>query len=268
MAQQILKSGGSVLYVDLESNAKKMAERLQVLGVTVKEAENFIYATPEVKPTPSEVAALLTVAATAELVVIDSTGEALSIEGKDPNADNEVAEWFRRIPSAIAKCGPAVVTLDHVPKSDSGSLWPIGSQRKRAAVSGAAYRQSVGDHPFSKARQGFAELVCAKDREGNYARSQKVAELCYVPGEGFTLQLTPEKKEDSEDDKRAKEILDLLEKMGTVPIGTVTGSGGKMADEKRNIVSKLIATGHVQLTKNGNSKLLTRTRLPYVTEAG
>lgn len=120
------------------------------------------------------------IAVGASLVVIDSTGESLSIEGANPNADEDIAAWFRAVPKRIAKLGPAVLVLDHMPKSSDSDLWPIGSQRKRAAIDGAQYLQEVLV-PFSREKAGAARLVCAKDRHGTYARAQRVAELHVTP---------------------------------------------------------------------------------------
>lgn len=55
--------------------------------------------------------------------------------------------------------------LDHMVKSDDGGLWPIGSQRKRAAITGAQYVAEVAV-PFSKTADGMVALKVAKDRHG------------------------------------------------------------------------------------------------------
>lgn len=78
------------------------------------------------------------------------------------------------------QAGPAVVVLDHVIKSDDGGLWPIGSQRKRAAITGAQYMQRTVK-AFSKDEAGRAVLTCAKDRHGCYRAGQRVAELHVTP---------------------------------------------------------------------------------------
>lgn len=120
------------------------------------------------------------------------------MDGAKPDDDDDTARWFRRLPTAIAKLGPAVVVLDHVVKADDGGLWPIGSQRKRAAISGAQYMQTVV-RPFARDRAGAAKLVCAKDRHGNYRPGQKVAELTVTPtGTGVYLALNaPAERDDA-----------------------------------------------------------------------
>ena len=132
------------------------------------------------------------------LVVVDSTGEGLALEGANPNADEEVAAWFLRVPRRLSlvtyddQPGPAVVVLDHVTKADDGGLWPIGSQRKRAAISGAQYMQRLVK-PFDRDTAGHALLVCAKDRHGNYRTGQRVAELHVTPGPSITLDAVAER---------------------------------------------------------------------------
>src|SRR5690606_21078951 len=105
----------------------------------------------------------------------------------------EVARWFKTWPRRIARhhCAPAVVVLDHLAKAGDTGLWPIGSQRKRAAIDGAQYIQRVGrGRGFSRKRAGSATLTCAKDRGGHYQAGQKVAELVVTPDpDGGTLSL-------------------------------------------------------------------------------
>lgn len=105
------------------------------------------------------------------IVVIDSTGEAMAAGGVDSNADREVAQWFvlakrfGRLPGR-----PAVLVLDHVPKStEAPSSYAIGSQRKRAAVTGASYRVDTIKEP-AKGKDGKLKLTVAKDRLGNRAK--------------------------------------------------------------------------------------------------
>lgn len=196
-AQQIA-TGGHVLYVDLEDDAVGIVGRLLDLGADPAHlagpGRRFHYLHPQ--EAFGIVAAELVRAVLARhrpsLVVIDSTGESMALEGAKPNDDDDTARWFRKLPTAIAHTGPAVLVLDHVVKADEGGLWPIGSQRKRAAISGAQYMQTTV-RPFDKGTAGMAKLVCAKDRHGNYRPGQKVAELHVTPDDvaGVVLTLRP-----------------------------------------------------------------------------
>ncbi len=189
---QEVAAGRHVVYVDLEDDAVGIVSRLLDLGAAPADVlARFHYVRPDEAHRTAAHRRLLSlleeVAPT--LVVIDSTGESLALDGMKPNDDDDVARWFRSLPGPLARMGPAVVVLDHVVKADDGGLWPIGSQRKRAAVSGAQYMQLVV-RPFAKGQRGAAKLVCAKDRHGTYRQGEKVAELLVEPdGDRLTFTL-------------------------------------------------------------------------------
>jgi hypothetical protein len=176
-AQQ-LKAGQSTIYIDYEDTAQGVLERLvRTFRVRPKIIrERFIYISPTGRFAPDAVRRQVE-RLSPSLVVFDSTGESLAMDGFGPNNDEDVAAWFQQAPRFVAELGPAVLLLDHNPKfSEGDSLWPIGSQRKRSAITGAQYLQKVVT-PFSKQQSGRSRIVCAKDRLGNYAEGETVAEL-------------------------------------------------------------------------------------------
>ncbi|GAB2480504.1 hypothetical protein GCM10027030_13150 [Luteococcus sediminum] len=122
-------------------------------------------------------------------MVIDSIGESLALDGKNPNADEEVSLWFRQgfanMAAEFETC--AVVIIDHLPKNSDGRF-SIGSQRKRSALKGAQYRQEMVN-PFSRDEVGYAKLVVTKDREGTAASGTTVAELMVNTAIGGTIEL-------------------------------------------------------------------------------
>lgn len=266
ITMQLLVAGKKVLYIDFESNKRKIVQRLVTLGFKEEHLKLFTYKRPDLAIDDEQLSALLMQTARTEFVVIDSTGEALSIESKDPNADDKVAEWFRRMPGAIAQTGPAVLTLDHVPKSsDDSSLWAVGSHRKRAAVSGTAYRQNMRkDHPFSKDVTGWAELRCAKDRDGSYGAGEIVAETHYEAGIGFSI-IAPLKSTKPTPDEEAKmKIVELLQKSGPKNKEQLR-TELKMSPNKLNqLTSELVATDHIEVSKVGRETLCTF-KNPYAT---
>jgi hypothetical protein len=112
-----------------------------------------------------------------ELTIIDSTGEAVSMDGINPNADDEIAAWFRKLPRRLTRAGSTVLLLDHVPKSNEASKrFAIGSQRKLAAIDGASYRVDVTTPP-AKGQEGKLRLTVAKDRHGTYRHGTTVAAI-------------------------------------------------------------------------------------------
>lgn len=110
------------------------------------------------------------------LVVVDSTGEAMSVDGTKPNDDDDVARWNRRFPRFMANLGPAVVLVDHLPKANGGALFAIGSQRKRAAITGAVFLVEATAE-FGIARCGRSKLTTAKDRCGTHVRGARAADF-------------------------------------------------------------------------------------------
>lgn len=182
-----LADGNSAVYIDLEDSAYGVLGRLIDLGVdpaVIADASRFAYVHPDeafrddVRTDLWDLLALMK----PTLVVLDSTGESMSLEGVDPNSDDGVAAWFQRVATAIARRGPAVLLLDHLPKSDSSAASPIGSQRKRAAISGVQMIQTVSrGMNFAKGRAGEAQLRCTKDRHGHFVTGEKVLSLTVNP---------------------------------------------------------------------------------------
>lgn len=182
-----LNAGKYVAYFDLEDHAGSMAHRMMSLGVSAEALiERFLYVSPT-GPWGSHAADYWVAQVQQRQIsvcVVDSTGEALSVDGKNPDKDPEVAEWFRKMPRRIARAGACVVLIDHVPKSDEASKrFAIGSQRKLAAVDGAAYRVDVRVAP-AKGVEGFLGLSVAKDRHGNYQHGSKVADVSIQDDDG------------------------------------------------------------------------------------
>jgi hypothetical protein len=112
-----------------------------------------------------------------DIVVIDSVGESLAVEGLPPNDDDAVTLWFRGLARPIARSGAAVVGLDHVTKStEHRGMWAIGSQRKLAAIDGAAYGVESKVAP-TKTKDGKLSIVCSKDRHGTHQHGHLVANV-------------------------------------------------------------------------------------------
>lgn len=174
---ETVRSGERALMIDYEDTPAGIAERLVLLGLRDEEIARVDYR----NPTTGLLLGLEYIAQQLELgayalVVLDSTGEAMASGSVNPNADEEVAMWFRRVRELTRlPGGPAVVVLDHVPKDkDAPTSYAIGSQRKRAAVTGASYRVDTLKEP-AKGRDGKLRLTVAKDRPGNRAKGTTAA---------------------------------------------------------------------------------------------
>lgn len=187
---QELEAGEHVVYVDLEDSPADVMARLLALSVAPEAIRKaFHYVQPEEAFHGASESFLAMIDSLApSLVVIDSTGEGLALEGAKPNADEDVTEWFARVPKRIARRGPGVLLLDHMTKAGDNNLWPIGSQRKRAAITGAQYLlESVT--PFSRSQGGASRMTCAKDRPGTFTRGERVAIMQVTPMDAGAVDL-------------------------------------------------------------------------------
>lgn len=188
-AAQEMRAGSTVIFLDFEDTPAGVLGRLLALGVTPESiTARFVYVRPDSTFTDAARDNLLALVRTLSpsLIVVDSVGEAMALDGLKQNDDDAVAGWMRRLPRSVASLGPAVLLLDHVVKAEGErGLWAIGSQRKRAAIDGAAYVIEVRERDgFSAERAGRARLICAKDRHGTFHRGQHVADMRVIPHSG------------------------------------------------------------------------------------
>lgn len=190
---EVLLDGGTAGYVDLEDHPRSIVDRLRALGVpkaTIR--ARFVYWRPDRAAGPDALERIdrLIVEREIRVLVIDSVGEAMALQGLKQNDDDEVARWFRRVPKRWASLGPAVILVDHVPKDPDGpKLFAIGSQRKRAAVDGVQWRVDQV-RSFAKGKPGALTLTCGKDRNGGFAHHLVHAEIAVDPSEdGKVVQM-------------------------------------------------------------------------------
>lgn len=181
---QLLADGETVLYLDWEATAAELAARLTSLDVAPQAInEAFLHIAPEQRWSTGAATHLAAIIDEHHptVAVIDSTGEAMASDGVNPDKDDETARWHRELPAFLTRRGVTVVLVDHIPKNNDGRapLHAIGSQRKRAAISGAAYMVEAAVSP-AKGQEGHLKLICAKDRHGTYARGALVADVDLV----------------------------------------------------------------------------------------
>lgn len=183
---QAIWAGHGAVFIDLEDSPASVAERMMLLGVTRNELyTRFAYVRPSDPSAHGSTDELTHIETTitaigARIVVIDSLGEAMSLDAVKPNEDDAVAWWHLRVARRLAALGPAVILLDHIVKSrDAPELFAIGSQRKRAAIDGHAIRVDLLE-PFSRDKGGRLKLTSAKDRHGTFSRGQVVGEMTFA----------------------------------------------------------------------------------------
>jgi AAA domain len=260
---QELGEGHHVMWIDYEDNEIGTVGRLLDLGATSEQIKTqFHYFTP------SEPFGLVAKAAFAEivtqldsritLVVIDSVGEAMSIDGTKPNDDDSVAKWMRTVCRWIADLGPGVAFIDHTPKHRDNPLFPAGSFRKRAAVTGSAFLvESI--RAFGIGREGRSKLTCAKDRLGNYVRGQKVAEFI-LDGTAIphTFEIVPpENAGDNQDGFRPTRLMEkvsrFLEVHPHASKGEIDAAKLGRAEYVRQATDLLIAEAYIKAEQDGRA---------------
>ena len=197
-----LVAGHDVILLDLEDTVSSILGRLALLRVSEEAIkEHLIYLRPTDASTEADVTALVTMIATrgVTLVVVDSLGEAFSLDGVNEDRDNEVGPWLRSRIRPLADAGAALLLVDHATKAADNPLHPSGSKRKRAAIGGASYLVTA-DVPLVKDDGGVLRLTCAKDRHGNYRRGQAVSRLIMNIFDGVTavrFDVPPESRPDA-----------------------------------------------------------------------
>lgn len=267
MIVETIQAGGSGALIDYEDTASACVHRLTLLGLTHNEIRsNFTYVRPDGPlVTKSGKVATRTIEQLAglgaDLVVIDSVGESLAVEGLPPNDDDAVTQWFRRLPRMLARTGAAVVGLDHVTKSkDDRGLWAIGSQRKLAAIDGAAYGVNVKVAP-TKTKDGKLTVTCAKDRHGAHQAGQLVANVAIDNvAEGVRVTLSaPEGK--FRPTHYMEQVSRFLEEIPCASQRGIVDSVVGRASHIRTAIECLVEEGYVKcdVTKRGNQYQLITT---------
>jgi hypothetical protein len=213
------RAGHHVLYLDAESTALAMAERLKALGAEPPDVAQLHYHVVGGPLRDAEQAWLCRQVEdlVVRLVVVDSLGEVLAACGVDMNSDAETAKALADIFRPLGRLGACVLLLDHVVKNPEGrGRWAIGSQRKLAAIDGTAYSLEVMQ-PWARGASGSARLVIAKDRRGWVGPIGKTAadvRFDAWPDGGLCVSLAPPKADDAPLPGTVAHVVGALESAG------------------------------------------------------
>lgn len=207
---EAVTAGRTAIYIDWEDHPANVIGRMLMLGVAPDAlAANFKYVSPDGPATTHTVSWLESLAhdCDPQVVVIDSVGESMGSQGTDQNADNQVTQWFNAIPRPLATNSAAVIIVDHVVKdTERRGLWASGSQRKRAAVDGAAYMVEA-DPPPAKGVAGTLKLRTAKDRNGTYQTNTIAANIEVDATDGTTVAMTVDAPTHKQQDTRPLTVM-------------------------------------------------------------
>jgi hypothetical protein len=168
-AVEALNAGRKAVFVDLDHNGvSEVVSRLLMLGARKEDLGNldrFRYCEPE-----DGDQLVLTVADLRRwrpaVAIVDSIGELLPILGLSSNSPDDYTSANRRVLSALATCGAAVIAVDHLPKDDTArEKGQTGTLAKRRTVNGITLRVTVAE-PFAPGHGGAASMTVTKDRPG------------------------------------------------------------------------------------------------------
>jgi hypothetical protein len=192
---QALLAGLVVVFIDYEDSPRAVVQRLRALGVPDDViAARFVYIQPGEPIAAGETNLDAALARGPSLVVLDGVTEAMTVEGLSLKDNGEVAQFYSRTPRRIARCGAAVLLIDHVTKSrEERGRYAIGAQAKLAGLDGAAYVVKMVT-PFGRGRTGRARLLLTKDRQGwvkTEGKDRRAAEVEAISDEErVTIRLT------------------------------------------------------------------------------
>jgi hypothetical protein len=269
--KQAMEAGEHVFYFDYEDEARGLVERL-LFALNVKPetvARLFHYTRPKVRFDQPSIGALLS-RLQPSLVVIDAVGGSLAMEGMSYLDDMDVTLWVARVPAFIVGTGAAVLLLDHNPKDTlRGALWPIGSQRKKAAVTGAQYLQEMAVS-FSKDKPGYSKIITAKDRSGASAEGSVVAHLkfdiVHVRRRGEVQAVThiglvdPPAKEIADAVNFKKKAKALCDALADKPLNTTdlrAAYKGSDNSDLGTVINQMVEAGFIKKEKEGKSMMHT-----------
>ena len=258
-AAEQIADGLHVIYVDLEDHAASIAARLIALGVSVEDIVTCLhYVQPGRSWTRDAGDYLAEIVANNEvgLVVIDSTGEAMSNDSVDQNDDGPVAGWMRRLPRALANLGPCVLMVDHVVKDkEKRGLFAIGSQRKRAAIDGSAFLMEARISP-AKGVTGRMSLTCAKDRNGFWRQKELAADVT-MHSDGDNVEIVFEGHEVGEPWRPTTLMARIAEHLAIVGSASTRSVQNDVEGNTKTLASALdvmLAEGVVKCIRGGAGK--------------
>ena len=167
VANEAVLQGGRVLVMDFEDTATTYKQRGSIIAFNPGTYDDaFAYFNVAVTDSPTAMLGAMdwmdgAVNPAMNLVIIDAAESSGC-----PSDGRDVMPWATKMIHPWRDKGWAVLVVDHVPKAlDNRPMGPIGSQAKRAQITGAAL--SVRGTPWTKAADGKIYLVNEKDRPGD-----------------------------------------------------------------------------------------------------
>lgn len=294
---RLVVAGQDVLYIDFESDAGPLVDRMLQLGCKSDQIRSHLtYIRPDTDPKMhaherAELAAVM--AKTYALVVIDGVTDALGVFGASSKDNDEISAFMRTFPRMVARrTRAAVVLVDHVTKdTDTRGRYAVGGQAKMNALDGAAYMVEVAE-PLGRGLAGAVVLRVAKDRPGGVRphcgafrkvdRTQEAARVVVdstaEPGQRIEVTVqAPDHAGQPSGGAHELRPTTLMERISTflgqaaegVALSQKTiedGVSGR-ATAKRQALAILISEGHVTVTSGARGARLHTLARPYAAAA-
>jgi len=277
---EMLKTDKKVIYIDFESDAIDIVNRLKSLGVSrANLLQYFTYIRPDgPRDADDPYWQAILEPNSAELIVIDGVTESLTMWGGETKDNDAITRWMRIFPRTVATAsGAAVVLIDHITKNaETRGRFAIGGQAKMATIDGAAYlveplealapgRVGTLTMRVTKDRPGFIRKIAGMWRKSDRTQEAAVltidstkAQMQYV----IAVPLLEEEMESSKEFKKQKEIADFIHNHPGASRRMVQDgiTGAKDAIGER--ISDLLAGGWVENRGNDRSFIL------YISDSG
>jgi hypothetical protein len=277
---ELLKIDQKVIYIDFESDAIDIVNRLKVLGVSrANLLQYFSYIRPD---GPRDVNDTywqdILEPDRAVLVIIDGVTEALTMWGGQTKDNDEITRWMRIFPRTVATAsGAAVVLIDHITKNaETRGRFAIGGQSKLATIDGAAYLCEPIEL-LAPGKIGTISMRVTKDRPGDVRRkagAQKGKDRMQEAAI-FTIDSTrpqmeyvigvPLREDEADANREFKKLKEVAEFIHNHPGSTRRMVQDGVAGSKEsigNIIGDLVAGGWIENRGNDRSFVL------YLSEIG
>jgi hypothetical protein len=158
-----IRSGGTVVLIDLEMGPWDARDRLRDLGAQEPDFDQFLYIEPEEAASEETISTLLGWEPT--LVIVDAAAGAYDLQGLDDNKRADVERFARIYVRTLWLKGVATILVDHVvKKSDDRGKYAIGSERKVGSADVHIGFEAVT--PLTRGGLGLYKLRTHKDRGG------------------------------------------------------------------------------------------------------
>lgn len=167
---EIIRNKQRVLFVDEEGGVKLVGSRLEAMGATPEELDEYLFYYPfsGFGVNDSDAFAQLVEDVFPALVVFDAMSDLLMNSNLSENNNDEVTRWMTDVPFRIARhtlAGPGVVVIDHVAKNGESKGHSRGATQKKNIADYQWYADTL--EPFDQQTIGKIKIEATKNRFGN-----------------------------------------------------------------------------------------------------